>query len=1028
MADLSCSIRHDTVDEILLTELSGYIGKEWLDIGRYLGVPDSKLQSVIADNPSNRKEAIFQSLLTWKRGNSDPTCTWLCNALRAADRTDLADYLQIRTSFNQNIPSRTSLSYDEKVADFVESLKQKYQLWCHLIRPNPSKEECKVHLQELFVDVHLSKFVFRNGKHKWEPLPKGLQSLFLDEHLKNANKIIIEGDPGYGKTTMFYHLADLWCQGRDVMELKKLFVLLPLKRVKVNASIYKSIKDILLPKDTLINEEDIKDILAGAAGSVVALDGLDEFPGRNVEEYESSDVMAILRHEMLQKLKVFLSTRSSCLPDVSDCDVVRIKLNRFTDAQRQMYIQKVFPTDQQRGNMILSAIKENDFMSDLAEVPLLFSLIVHVLGDDLASGMEVKFDGVTQFFKYIVTCFKGHLKTKRFQQVTTDKKDDTKEEDINEIAYDGLMPQSKKLAWRKEKVYEAKSYQLMVNMGILIEEEGDVDVETSLDDLNLRSTDVRFFHRTFQEWFGAHYLSKVLETHEEFKENLRNITNPWELQYLLRFSCGMSKRVPKIILEFIASLPDDDRNSDLFFLCLYESIGEKHLWKDAVTSMCHKIQTIQLMHEEAKFLSKSKALFLRLAHEWKTPVPEVNINASALTAESVCEDLIKLKTDVNVTPFSTKFLRIYRWYGPQFAIFLKRCEKLEEIRIYTEYLPYQPSGIQQHLGKCPIKVTLNFNMQLYEMRNGEWECVHQKDICQACGTTPIIGLHWKCKTCSNSLFCESCMMRGNHKDHKRFPVTGSLIDLMPLNPSRKILCNKCQLRNVGRSGFQCKVCPYYFLCNHCKNEGNHQDHGLQSRCDKCFGLNLCKDCQDEVTRTKKSLALYEHMKCSNCNNYIQRTMFYCKECKGYKLCQSCKTTGVQPCHEQQQLTQHDRTEDSGDVECHHCNTNILGVFFKCRSCRGEKYKYTRGFILCSNCKSNGIHAEHEFKELQCKEVEHYLIECNACRVGAGEPPFDALVGVRYRCKTCKWYNLCEQCNYEGIHSYHEFEEWTVSQF
>ncbi|KAJ8031725.1 hypothetical protein HOLleu_25013 [Holothuria leucospilota] len=70
-----------------------------------------------------------------------------------------------------------------------------------------------------------------------------------------------------------------------------LFVVLFLRQMKVQMSIFEAVKTFLLPKDLPLNESDIKSILNGKSTIVLALDGLDKYAGRDDQEFECSDVM-----------------------------------------------------------------------------------------------------------------------------------------------------------------------------------------------------------------------------------------------------------------------------------------------------------------------------------------------------------------------------------------------------------------------------------------------------------------------------------------------------------------------------------------------------------------------------------------------------------------------------------------------------------------------------------------------------------------------------------------------------------------
>lgn len=73
--------------------LSGKFSKEWLTVGRHLGLEDPYLHNIEADyRQYGQREVAYNMLLSWKQQNSrNATYRVLGKALRAAGRKDLED-------------------------------------------------------------------------------------------------------------------------------------------------------------------------------------------------------------------------------------------------------------------------------------------------------------------------------------------------------------------------------------------------------------------------------------------------------------------------------------------------------------------------------------------------------------------------------------------------------------------------------------------------------------------------------------------------------------------------------------------------------------------------------------------------------------------------------------------------------------------------------------------------------------------------------------------------------------------------
>ena len=86
--------------------LSGVLGNEWKDLGRYLNILDPELDNIREDYHGNLKEVKYQVLLAWKHYcGALATYGILANALMEVGRTDLADVMLSRKYDNLKMPS-----------------------------------------------------------------------------------------------------------------------------------------------------------------------------------------------------------------------------------------------------------------------------------------------------------------------------------------------------------------------------------------------------------------------------------------------------------------------------------------------------------------------------------------------------------------------------------------------------------------------------------------------------------------------------------------------------------------------------------------------------------------------------------------------------------------------------------------------------------------------------------------------------------------------------------------------------------
>lgn len=107
-------------------------------------------------------------------------------------------------------------------------------------------------------------------------------------------------------------------------------------------------------------------------------------------------------------------------------------------------------------------------------------------------------------------CIKAHHANKKFDNSGKISSGEGVEV-IEEVALTGLLRKTKCASWGKESLQSSPNYAVLVDSGILIEEESEVDFDSAFLEADLSPVSVRFVHQLFQEWFGACHLSRLCE-------------------------------------------------------------------------------------------------------------------------------------------------------------------------------------------------------------------------------------------------------------------------------------------------------------------------------------------------------------------------------------------------------------------------------------------------------------------------------------------------------------------------------------
>ncbi|KAJ8047380.1 ZZ-type zinc finger-containing protein P35G2.11c [Holothuria leucospilota] len=304
----------------------------------------------------------------------------------------------------------------------------------------------------------------------------------------------------------------------------------------------------------------------------------------------------------------------------------------------------------------------------------------------------------------------------------------------------------------------------------------------------------------------------------------------------------------------------------------------------------------------------------------------------------------------------------------------------------------------------------------------------------------IKGYRYRCTKCIFYNLCGWCMSRGEHKEHKFMRYDGREVQ------HDYIRCDGCGERNIKGDRYRCTICTYFNLCRFCKARGTHTEHtfhifsgnepqhnfvkcdgcgeehirGNRYRCKTCVYFNLCEWCKNKRKHTEHgfqrfngSEPLHDFIRCVGCSEKIIRgDRFRCKSCMYINLCTFCKTRGVHNHHDLEKYTGSEFVHYF--IDCNSCGEkHIRGDRYRCKTCLSVN--------ICKCCYLKRIHNKHAFTIFSGQEIINHFINCSNC----GEIH---IRGMRYKCKTCCGFNLCQRCKESGTHKEHELQKFDGNEF
>ena len=203
-------------------------------------------------------------------------------------------------------------------------------------------------------------------------VPVELRDIFtLDKNLHKV--VLIEGAPGSGKSTLFWHICQKWSAG-ELFSQFQLVLLVKLRDCEVQRA--EKFEDILPFTD---EKERIahKIVQCKGAGVLLLFDGWDELP--NELQRESLFQILINRpHKYsLQKVAIIVSSRQISSTGLQQYSSTRIEILGFTHQQIETYIKTSLKSQPEAASSLLDRIQQDPVLQGNCYLPLTIAIITH---------------------------------------------------------------------------------------------------------------------------------------------------------------------------------------------------------------------------------------------------------------------------------------------------------------------------------------------------------------------------------------------------------------------------------------------------------------------------------------------------------------------------------------------------------------------------------------------------------------------------------------------------------------------------
>ena len=529
------------------------------------------------------------------------------------------------------------------VAEHIEIIREKYQRHEGWLAPFPWCEDFQFQLSDIYTRLRM---VSREKKARATAEQRVVETTEIfnpHEECKQPRKVLIEGNPGMGKTTYCNKVAYDWAiniknQG-DCFPEFEMVLLLKCRDVEIESDLWGAIDDQLLPGEINQKEREkfFEFIRQNQSKVLLILDGLDELPSSKLPEFTD-----IIQGKMLPLCHLVVTARHEAgIPMRKVCDTL-LEIEGFTYQDSKEFIHKYFSGKDDLAEKLLDKIQNEKRLKEMTANPLNTALLCLLCED---------FEGIlpesrTQLYLEIVQCVLIRYRKKKDLPVENEDLIKIYEDELKRlglIALNGLYEDN---MYCEDKKLAKKDADLP-GFGFLSAQPGSSKRRPCMC--------YGFTHKSFQEFFAAHYLCCQLVSKETSPEKLVTDTRYFrELREVLKFTCGLlavrSKEIAEALIISIANKLNNENVRECLPValeCIKESKIESNNFHMELACTFGECLALQQGEIKLEGIDGASAAVLAAMLEANTTLTNLNLfnnNLGPAGAESLATALKTNKT------------------------------------------------------------------------------------------------------------------------------------------------------------------------------------------------------------------------------------------------------------------------------------------------------------------------------------------------------------------------------------------------
>ena len=486
----------------------------------------------------------------------------------------------------------------------TEVIRQVYQKCEGVILPIPWCEEFNFHVEDIFTRLRIVQKEKTHGNATTKEVTNMTSIFAQHEHSKKPRIVLIEGEPGMGKTTYCQKLVYDWASKR-CRKWDKSFprrkVLLYLRCRGIKSSLWDTIEEQILSDEIEAEEKEVffQFLKKNPAKVLLVLDGLDEADPQTLEM-----CFKLIHRKQLPGCYIVLTSRHEAGKKVRPYIDTLLEIVGFTTTDAECYIRKYFQQLKEHlAEELISRVRFDMELKELTQNPL-NTLLLCVIFEDLKGVLP---SNRTQLYVEIVLFILRRYESKnglsnRGKDLLLVYKQELMI--LGEIALDSLHRQEMYFDDHKGDIKES----LLMKFGFLSIQSGG-SKRAPCDRYG-------FFHKSFQEFFSSYFLAYSVI--DDVTKSHLVLTDPRyrrELYQVFKFMIGIivqqSEQTTLSVVQSIASFLNErgltsDEHGSYFEVAHYFMMECKACSGDLHTKLaCTFGESLKLVDVVVRMFEKS---------------------------------------------------------------------------------------------------------------------------------------------------------------------------------------------------------------------------------------------------------------------------------------------------------------------------------------------------------------------------------------------------------------------------------------